>query len=162
MNLDFEIQIFAEGETRNIYSIKFDDRKQNEFLLFLNDRDIRKHTDFQSLVSKIDDLYNEKGFKNVYFNQKQGSKSGLVGYLKLKKSDLRLYCIVRSENLIIIGSGAIKKTRTRQKTASAEDAFRRMDYAEEIIYQLIKDGKIVVSKDNKFIGDLKIKGEQNE
>ena len=159
MNLGFKIQHYAQHGSRNIYTIKFDDQLKNEFDLFTDNKAIQGHKDYQKVFKNLQYYLTKSGFREDYFNFNQKSKSDLVGYLKLGYSNLRLYCIVRSDNLIILGTGGIKTTKQRQGTKKVNEAFERMDYVEEKIYSRIQDKELNISTDNKFYGNLVFKSE---
>lgn len=110
MKKRLEIELFEEHPNVNIYTIRFKN-ESTEIEKFLDkfpvgskfDRDI-------SIIIKVLDNIGKRGALERYLRP-EGKFKDNVFALPIEDTDLRLYVIRISDNILILGNGGIKKTR---------------------------------------------------
>ncbi len=78
-------------------------------VFYLQDTDVLSYEHFNEVLGKVDDMVNRTGFKPWYFKDISNLDNPVC---ELKRGDLRLFCWRPAVNLLIVGSGGIKTTRT--------------------------------------------------
>jgi hypothetical protein len=103
------------------------------------------------------------GARDIYFKQNEGSPGdGVVALYDDPKKKLRLYCIRYGNQIIIVGGGGPKRTRTLQEDPKleAENYFLRW-LSQQITSRLNDD--IHFSKDAlDFSGNLEFEDDTND
>lgn len=136
----------------------FEDETESEFDIFLSDDEILNHSMYDEFRSQFTDLLTRKGFRDQFFHFYQDNSSLKLGYLLLDDCDIRLYCVVYSQNFIIVGSGGVKNTPNRQGTPKLELAFQRLKYVDTKFYERIRNREISYLPNNKLAGNLDFGG----
>lgn len=110
------IQTIGQSDRVGLYSIRFEDKGETEFREF-----IRKfkdnavlNKDYQSIIMALDRII-ANGALERYFRV-EGKFSDRVAALSIDSRMLRLYCLRISDQILIIGNGGIKETRTYQES----------------------------------------------
>ena len=115
------IQTIGQSDKVGLYSILFEDKEENEFREFM--RRFRDNAtlnkDYQSIVSALGRII-ASGALERYFRI-EGTPSDRVAALSIDSRKLRLYCLHISDQVLILGNGGIKETRTYQKAKNSMD-----------------------------------------
>lgn len=158
MKKQFEVVLYKSSQQgyRHLYTIHFNGQKDNEFDQFLKNTNVNQHKDYSELLGRLNELLNTRGFIGKYFKFYQSETNLLIGYIRQAGgSDLRLYCSVFGENLLLIGGGGIKTTHSRQGTQEVQDAFARLEYVDQKIAERIENNEIYFDENNFIQGNLK-------
>lgn len=105
-----------------IYSPLLDNEEFSEFekfmLKFDNIQDDSLIHDVQEIKTRLGLIANSFGARENLFRLEGGRIKALPIYTKNAKRSVRLYCIRYSENLLILGNGGVKSTRTYEEDAN--------------------------------------------
>jgi hypothetical protein len=143
------------------YSIRLleNENEVNEFYDFLNRmEDIPEiETDLNNLVSWIEEIGDNHGAKKDQFfrhEAKRGEASALPppcgtmeSYEIVVEENLRLYCMVANEHVVILFNGGIKTTRFAQDCPAVGSYFKQANYFTTKIDKLFQEKLISWNED---------------
>lgn len=147
-------------EKVNFYSVNFFDKTElNEYEDFINRHIdiIAVEEDLVNLQLWIDKIGQEIGAKKEYFRHEgeTASTSALPPprrkLAEIPVEDLRLYCMVISENIVIIFNGGIKTANLAQDCPNVKKYFRQANQLTKAIDNLIVDGDLKIDSEGKFL-----------
>lgn len=144
MKRGFEIIYQEHGLGGALYSVRFEGEEKSELDKFLEDRRIQASKDFDSLVSRLEDMVDSFGFKEHFFKIREGSIRDSLAAFHYDNGPLRLFCLRWSSVLLIAGSGGIKRTRTYQDDGVLRDAAEKLQRIDELIQARQKSRDIII------------------
>lgn len=107
-----------------------------------------KEPEFEQIISWIDRI-GEKGALERYFRP-EGRQRDDVWAIPIETSKLRLYLIRLSENIVILGNGGIKTTRTYNEDEALKGYVELLQSVNRFINSRIKNGKVQVLQKQLF------------
>lgn len=146
----YKIEEYKNFENVRIYTVKFDDEKNNETDRFIS-RFINseKHKDDFSTI--------------IYWINKIGSSGVLERYFRTENralaipvesgKNLRLYCFRVNDNILILGNGGVKTSKKVQNSQDCLPHFELMNHVAKKLYWGLHDKKINI-EDGQLIGLL--------
>lgn len=144
MKRGFEIVYQEHGLGGALYSVRFEGEEKSELDKFLEERRVQASGEFDSLVSRLEDMVDFFGFKEHFFKIKEGSFRDSLAAFHYDNGPLRLYCLRWSSVLLIAGSGGIKRTRTYQDDGVLRDAAEKLQRIDELIQARQRSRDIVI------------------
>lgn len=108
----FTLEIVEQCDNVTIYSILFENEGDNEFMKF-----IHKYVNNPPYVKNVQRIVHylekikENGVLERYFRP-EGKRGQNIKAIPIEVNKLRLYAIRLTDNILIIGNGGHKKTRT--------------------------------------------------
>jgi hypothetical protein len=139
------------GDGGSVYTIQFDGESQSEFDKFLKNKLVREERGaFERLISRLEAMTKEYGFKEEQFKEKEGKKKDYV--VALSEGVLRLYCLRIENTLLIIGNGGVKRTRTYQQDSHLNSSVEDLQMVNKCIMRRIFSGGIHV---DRITGELR-------
>ena len=106
-----KIVSIAASDQVGLYSICFNNG-ESEFRKFVKKfkDNAALNKDYQSILSALDRIIAKGAFERFF--RYEGKMSDNVVALSLDSKKLRLYCLRMSDQILIVGNGGIKETRT--------------------------------------------------
>ena len=150
------IEIFEEHSKVNFYSLRYVSEELSETdIFFENVLDQENLKEDVEIISKMIDKIGEHGAEPRHFRN-AGSKFDKVGALPeyLKSSKLRLYAIRLNNEIVILGNGGVKNTKTYNEDPFLNECvelLRKIDYFLEI---KLSNRKVFIFR-KQLMGDLK-------
>ena len=140
------IQTIGQSDNVGLYSICFDGKEENEFREFLHKfRDnATLNKDFQAIVRAIDRII-ANGALERYFRT-EGKMADRVAALAIDSRRLRLYCLRISDQILIMGNGGVKDTRTYEESKELYGYVMDLQKFDELLKQAQLDGTITIEK----------------
>ena len=146
-----KLEIIEQSELVSLYSIKFNGEDVTEFEKFLqkfkDNAELNK--DFQRIVYAISVILG-RGALERYFRP-EGRMNDNVCAVPIESGKLRLYCLRMSDQILIVGNGGVKSTRTYNEDPILSGYVLNLQKFEKLINAGIKDGSISV-QEKEFIG----------
>ena len=124
-----------------LYSINFNDDNHTEFEKFIikfKDNAVYNES-FNSIIKVLSHIL-ETGACERYFR----NEGGVIKALGLDSKRLRLYCLRISDQILIIGNGGIKTTRTYQEDQELYGYVMNLKAFNKILKKGVKDGNITI------------------
>lgn len=150
----FEIVRFRLGQKMGFYSIKLSNDTISETDKFLYKFSTKKSKNFSRIIYNIDNMANKRGFLESQFEHEYGN------IYKFSKGNIRLYCLLFSHVVVVLGGGGIKKVRATQQSEELTGYVKLLDIVDKEITNRIKSGDLTIT-DNRFKGDLNFNFENN-
>lgn len=150
------VEIFEEHSKVNFYSIRYSDNELSESELFfdkvLDNDDLEEDVD---ILSKLLDKIGENGAEPRHFRH-AGSSRDKVGALPeyLSSTKLRLYAIRMSKNIVILGNGGLKTTKTYNEDPFLNECVETLKQIDRFISSRIKKNQTLIFR-KELMGDLK-------
>lgn len=171
MNIFAHLIRLEEFQFRKVkyYSVQIEGNEVNEFYDFLNRmEDIRSiENDLSNLMVWIEEIGENYGAQQKFFRNE--SEIADVRALppprtqmrlrKIEVNEMRLYCMVLNEHVVIFFNGGIKTTDKAQQCPNVGPYFKQANKLTLQLDQLLKDGEIIWNSnftDIKFDTNLEI------
>ena len=109
------LKTIESNDLVSLYSICFNNTEESEFENFLSKfkEESTLNKDFQTILVALAKII-ERGALERFFRM-EGKMNDDVCALSLDSHKLRLYCLRISDQILILGNGGIKETRTYQE-----------------------------------------------
>lgn len=150
------VEIFEEHSQVNFYSIRFSDNELSEselfFEKFLDDEDLEE--DFE-ILSKLLDKIGENGADPRHFRYAGTSRDKVAALPEyLSSTNLRLYAIRLNKNIVILGNGGLKTTKTYNEDPFLNECVETLKQIDRFIDSRINNGQTIIFR-KELMGDLK-------
>lgn len=144
MKKRLEIVLFEEHEYVNIYTIRFKN-ESSEFDKFLDKFPIGCYFDEDiNIIIKWLDKIGEKGALERYFRI-EGKFKDDVYAIPIETSNLRLYVIRISDNILILGNGGNKQTKTYNEDCELNRYVEHLQTLDFLLKTKAKKGLIQIN-----------------
>lgn len=162
-NNKIQIEVFEEHDQVIFYSIKYlSDEYSEAEKFFINHGDLkkRKHRDDFNAITKLIENFGRDGadyLKVRPAGKKNDRVASMPGYDKkgngFISGDLRLYAIIYSKNIVILGNGGIKYSKNYNVDPVLNEYVEVLKEVEQKLELKVKFGSVCVV--NKILkGDL--------
>lgn len=141
-----ELEIVEQSELVSLYSIRFNGEDRTEFERFLQTfkDNAELNGDFQRIVYAISKIL-ANGALERYFRPEGGYGDGVCA-VPIESGQLRLYCLRMSDQILIIGNGGIKKTRTTQEDPLLQGYVITLQKFDRLIQTGIRNGVLSIEE----------------
>ena len=146
------IEVFEEHDKVTFYSIRIDSNEDLEADDFFGKSfDYKKFEEDIGIMSKVIDKIGEKGAKPRNFRA-AGNPVDDVGSLPeyLYSSKLRLYAIRLSDEIVILGNGGLKTTKTYNEDPYLNECVETLMKIDRFLKSRIKNGTVTLYKSQLF------------
>lgn len=145
------LKTIESNDAVSLYSICFDGSEKSEFELFLNKfkEQSTLNKDFQLILVALAKIV-ERGALERFFRI-EGKMNDDLCALSLDSQKLRLYCLRISDQILILGNGGVKETRTYQEDDLLSGYVMDLQKFDKLLKQAQKKGRVVIEK-NYIIG----------
>ena len=140
------VKIIEQSDKVGLYSICFDGSDLSEYekfvRKFMNDATLNK--DFQMIFRAINRIV-ANGAVERYFRP-EGKYKDNVAALSVDSKILRLYCLRISDQILIVGNGGAKTTRTYEEDEELSGYVMDLQKFDKLLAQELKSGKIKIEQ----------------
>lgn len=146
-----QIKTIEQNDNVSLYSICFNGSNVSEyedFLMKFKDNS-QLNQDFQRIIVALEKII-ERGALERFFRI-EGKMNDNVSALSLDSRSLRLYCLRISDQILILGNGGVKTTRTYQEDETLSGYVMDLQQFDELLKQAQKKGSITIEK-NMIVG----------
>lgn len=145
------VKTIEQNDNVSLYSICFSDSELSEYENFLvKFKDNAKlNKDFQTIILALEKII-ERGALERFFRNEGQIKDNLCA-LSIDSRKLRLYCLRISDQILILGSGGEKTTRTYEEDQLLSGYVMDLQKFDELLKQAQKTGKISI-ENNLIVG----------
>ena len=150
------IEIFEEHSKVNFYSIRYSDNELSEAESFfdkvLDDENLEEDVE---ILSKLIDRIGENGAESRHFRHAGARRDNVAALPEyLSSSNLRLYAIRLTKNIVIIGNGGIKKTQTYNEDPFLNECVETLKTIDRFIDIRVNKGQTIIFR-KELMGNLK-------
>jgi hypothetical protein len=145
------LKTIESNDLVSLYSICFNNAEESEFENFLSKfkEESTLNKDFQTILVALAKII-ERGALERFFRM-EGKMNDDVYALSLDSHKLRLYCLRISDQILILGNGGVKDTRTYQEDETLSGYVMDLQRFDKLLKQAQKKGNITIEK-NYIIG----------
>ena len=140
------VKIIEQSDKVGLYSICFDGSDLSEYekfvRKFMNDATLNK--DFQMIFRAINRIV-ANGAVERYFRP-EGKYKDNVAALSVDSKILRLYCLRISDQILIVGNGGVKTTKTYEEDEELSGYVMDLQKFDELLAKELKTGKIRIEQ----------------
>lgn len=158
MNQDQKIiiELFEEHSQVNFYSIRYLENELSETDYFfdkaLANKDLEEDI---NILSKLIDKIGENGAEPRYFRHASNQRDRVAALPEyLSSSDLRLYAIRISKEIVILGNGGLKTTRTYNEDPFLNNCVEVLKLIDHFLKSRVKKGNTTIFR-KQLMGNLK-------
>ncbi len=109
------VELLNESEKASLYSISFEMDGTTEFEKFVAEFEMNAtyNRDYQRIIAALQAILRIGALERFF--RPEGSMNDSVQALPIESGKLRLYCLRISDQIVILGNGGVKKTRTYEE-----------------------------------------------
>ena len=129
-----------------LYSICFEGAAENEYEKFLKKfkDNASLNKDFRSIIIALDRIVANGAFERHF--RPEGKMNDHLVALSIDSRRLRLYCLRMSDQVLIVGNGGIKNTKTYQECEELSGYVMDLQKFETLLQQAMADGVISIER----------------
>ena len=140
-----KIVSISSSDQVGLYSICFNNG-ESEFRKFLKKfkDNAALNKDYQSILYALDRIIAKGAFERMF--RYEGKMNDNVVALSLDSRKLRLYCLRMSDQVLIVGNGGVKETRTYDEDEELSGYVMDLQKFDELLKQAQEEGSIYIEQ----------------
>ncbi len=140
-----KIVSISSSDQVGLYSICFNNG-ESEFRKFLKKfkDNAALNKDYQSILYALDRIIAKGAFERMF--RYEGKMNDNVVALSLDSKKLRLYCLRMSNQILIVGNGGVKETRTYDEDEELSGYVMDLQKFDELLKQAQEEGSIYIEQ----------------
>lgn len=140
------LKIIEQNDNVGMFSICFDGHDLSEFEKFLNEfkDNATYNKDFNVILLALSKIIDKGALERFFRNE--GRMNDNVKALAIDTRKLRLYCLRISDQILILGNGGVKTTRTYQEDSKLSGYVMDLQTFDKVLLNAQKSGKITIEK----------------
>ena len=145
------LKTIEQNDNVSLYSICFngnDVSEYEDFLMKFKDNSTLNY-DFQRILLALEKII-DRGALERFFRI-EGKMNDRVSALAIDSRKLRLYCLRISDQILIVGNGGVKTTRTYQEDEQLSGYVMDLQRFDELLKQAQQNSSITIEK-NMIVG----------
>lgn len=156
---NFAIELFKSGLKANFYTIHFEEKELSETDKFLSFFVSEQQETVQIIVQEIKFMLDKRGAAYEFFRPE--GDNFLIALPKAKNKELRLYCIWVNREIVILGNGGVKNTKTYQNDPKLDKIAKNLKKINKLFEEKIENEEIWI-ENMELKGNLIFKPEEDE
>ena len=140
------LKTIEQSDNVGMFSICFENNNDSEFEKFLKEfKDNAKYNkDFNTILLALAKIIDKGALERFFRNE--GRMKDNVKALSIDSRKLRLYCLRISDQILILGNGGVKSTRTYQENEQLNGYVIDLQTFDKVLLEFQKTGKITIEK----------------
>ena len=140
------LKTLEQTDNVSLYSICFNDNAISEYEAFVKKfkDDATLNNDYKNILLALEKIIAVGAFERFF--RPEGKMKDRVAALSLDSQKLRLYCLRISDQILIIGNGGKKNTRTYEESAELSGYVMDLQEFDKILTEAQMDGSITIEK----------------
>ena len=141
-----KLKTIEQNDKVGMFSICFDGSEESEFEKFLNEfkDNATYNKDFNVILLALSKIIDKGALERFFRNE--GRMRDNVKALAIDSRKLRLYCLRISDQVLILGNGGVKTTRTYQENEKLSGYVMDLQTFDKVLVKAQKTGKITIEK----------------
>jgi hypothetical protein len=141
-----KLKTIEQNDNVSLFSICFEDNSESEFEKFLLEfkDNATYNKDFETILLALSKIM-EKGVLERFFRN-EGRMNDHVKALSINSRKLRLYCLRISDQILILGNGGVKSTRTYQENEKLSGYVLNLQDFDKVLAEAQKKGRVTIEK----------------
>ena len=140
------LKTIEQNDNVGMFSICFDGSAESEFEKFLNEfkDNATYNRDFNVILLALSKIIDKGALERFFRNE--GRMNDNVKALAIDSRKLRLYCLRISDQILILGNGGVKATRTYQEDSKLSGYVMDLQSFDKVLLKAQKSGKVTIEK----------------
>ena len=140
------IDLIAESEKTTLYSISFEMDGTTEFEKFVAEFEMNAtyNHDYQRIIAALQAILQVGALERFF--RPEGKMADHVQALPRTSGKLRLYCLRLSDQIVILGNGGVKATRTYEEDPRLYGYVLDLQKFEGLLKRCIKAGSVSIEE----------------
>lgn len=140
------LKTIEQNDNVGMFSICFDGSEVSEFGKFLNEfkDNATYNKDFNVILLALSKIIDKGALERFFRNE--GRMNDNVKALAIDSRKLRLYCLRISDQILILGNGGVKNTRTYQEDSKLSGYVMDLQTFDKVLLKAQKSGKVTIEK----------------
>ena len=140
------LNTIEQNDNVGMFSICFDGSEVSEFEKFLNEfkDNATYNKDFNVILLALSKIIDKGALERFFRNE--GRMNDNVKALAIDSRKLRLYCLRISDQILILGNGGVKNTRTYQEDSKLSGYVMDLQTFDKVLLKAQKSGKVTIEK----------------
>lgn len=140
------LKTIEQNDNVGMFSICFDHSEVSEFEKFLNEfkNNATYNKDFNIILLALSKIIDKGALERFFRNE--GKINDNVKALAIDSRKLRLYCLRISDQILILGNGGVKTTRTYQESETLSGYVMDLQTFDRALLKAQKSGKVTIEK----------------
>lgn len=140
------LKTIEQNDNVGLFSICFDGSELSEFEKFLNEfkGNATYNKDFNVILLALSKIIDKGALERFFRNE--GKMNDNVKALAIDSRKLRLYCLRISDQILILGNGGIKTTRTYEEDSKLSGYVMDLQTFDKVLLNAQKSGKVTIEK----------------
>lgn len=140
------VELLKESEKASLYSISFEMDGTTEFEKFVAEFELNAtyNRDYQRIIAALQAILRIGALERFF--RPEGSMNDSVQALPIESGKLRLYCLRLSDQIVILGNGGVKNTRTYEEDPKLYGYVLDLQKFEKILDENIAKGYVSIEE----------------
>ena len=140
------IEKISESRKSTLYSISFEKDGTTEFEKFVAEfeKNAKFNKDYQRIIAALQAILNIGALERFF--RPEGKIKDRVAAIPLEGGRLRLYCLRISEQIVILGNGGVKSTRTYEEDSRLYGYVLDLQRFENILGENVAKGYVRIEE----------------
>lgn len=140
------LKTIEQNDNVGMFSICFDGNEESEFEKFLNEfkDNATYNKDFNVILLALSKIIDKGALERFFRNE--GRMRDHVKALAIDSRKLRLYCLRISDQVLILGNGGVKNTRTYQEDEKLSGYVMDLQTFDKVLVKAQQTGKVTIEK----------------
>ena len=140
------IEKISESRKSTLYSISFEKDGTTEFEKFVAEfeKNAKFNKDYQRIIAALQAILNIGALERFF--RPEGKIKDRVAAIPLEGGRLRLYCLRISEQIVILGNGGVKSTRTYEEDSRLYGYVLDLQRFENILDENVAKGYVRIEE----------------
>jgi len=140
------VDVIVQSEKTCLYSISFETDGTTEFEKFVLEfeRNASYNNDYQRIIAALQAILRLGALERFF--RPEGTMKDSVAALPIESGKLRLYCLRISEQIVILGNGGVKKTKTYQEDPKLYGYVMDLQRFERILNENLEKGYVSIEQ----------------
>lgn len=141
-----KLKTIEQNDNVSLFSICFEDNAESEFEKFLLEfkDNATYNKDFETILLALSKIV-ERGVLERFFRN-EGKMNDHVKALSIDSRKLRLYCLRISDQILILGNGGVKSTRTYQENEKLSGYVLNLQDFDKALADALKTGRVTIER----------------
>lgn len=141
-----KLKTLEQSDNVSLYSICFDGNAVSEYETFVQKfkDDAKLNTDYKNIILALEKIVAVGAFERFF--RPEGKMNDRVAALSIDSRKLRLYCLRISDQILIVGNGGRKDTRTYEESAELSGYVMDLQAFDRILTEAQKEGSVTIEK----------------
>lgn len=140
------LKTLEQTDNVSLYSICFDGNAVSEYETFVQKfkEDAKLNSEYKTILLAIEKIVAVGAFERFF--RPEGKMNDRVAALAIDSRKLRLYCLRISDQILILGNGGEKTTKTYEESEELSGYVMDLQAFDKLLLEAQKDSSITIEK----------------